>query len=181
MRQQTGPPHTKTDAKAFRFLPLSPPGHPENLCKTDEMLHERYITSLEPRPAIKPCLSFHPLCRRLNRAGAGEDEFVTSKTGYAGNNVMRVGFRAPGLVYYESDYTEGLALMVKRFPPPFRALFWAIKKLNFDKKLSMKVRFGSVLVRARKTNMCLCACVARRDGFHFFACVLVCVCVCVCV
>lgn len=30
-------------------------------------------------------------------------------------------------------------MVVKRLPPPFRALFWAIKKLNFDKKLSMKV------------------------------------------
>lgn len=36
----------------------------------------------------------------------GEDEFVTKKTGYAGSNVMRVGFKAPGLIYYESDYTE---------------------------------------------------------------------------
>lgn len=38
--------------------------------------------------------------------GAGEDEFTTKKTGYAGSNNLRVGFRAPGLVYYESDYTE---------------------------------------------------------------------------
>eukprot|EP00752_Nemacystus_decipiens_P014318 g12737.t1 len=73
-----------------------------------------------------------------DESATGEDEFVTKKTGYVGNNVMRVGFRAPGLIYYESDYTEGLAMIVKRMPPPFRALFWAIKKLNVDKKLSMK-------------------------------------------
>lgn len=36
----------------------------------------------------------------------GKDEFVTNKTGYAGSIVMRVGFQAPSLVYYESDYTE---------------------------------------------------------------------------
>lgn len=31
---------------------------------------------------------------------------MTKKTGFMGNDVMRVGFRAPGLVYYETDYTE---------------------------------------------------------------------------
>lgn len=37
---------------------------------------------------------------------AGKDEFVTNETGYMGRKYMRVGFRAPGLVYYEMDYTE---------------------------------------------------------------------------
>eukprot|EP00903_Cladosiphon_okamuranus_P006404 g6269.t1 len=68
----------------------------------------------------------------------GEDEFVTKKTGFAGNNIIRLGFRAPGLVYYESDYTESLAVVAKRLPLPFRVLFWVMKKINFDKRLSMK-------------------------------------------
>ncbi|CAM9418597.1 unnamed protein product [Ectocarpus fasciculatus] len=71
-------------------------------------------------------------------AGSGEDDFVTKKTGYAGSDVMRVGFKAPGLIYYESDYTEALSTVVKRLPPPFRAMYWLMTKLKIDKRISMK-------------------------------------------
>lgn len=42
----------------------------------------------------------------MSTESPGKDEFVTSETGFFGNKNMRVGFRAPGLIYYKTDYTE---------------------------------------------------------------------------
>lgn len=39
---------------------------------------------------------------------------------------------------------QSLAVMVKILAPPFRALFWAMKKFNLDKRISMKVGAGVV-------------------------------------
>lgn len=36
----------------------------------------------------------------------GEDEFRTRGTGFAGRQNMVVGFQAPGMIYYRSDYTD---------------------------------------------------------------------------
>lgn len=36
----------------------------------------------------------------------GEDQFKTQATGFSGAKNMVVGFEAPSLVYYRSDYTE---------------------------------------------------------------------------
>ena len=37
---------------------------------------------------------------------AGEDSFNTAKTGFAGQRNMVVGFEAPGLIYYKTDYSD---------------------------------------------------------------------------
>lgn len=50
-----------------------------------------------------------PFCvepsKRTNKS-QGKDGFATNRTGFAGSTAMRVAFKAPCLVYYESDYTE---------------------------------------------------------------------------
>lgn len=38
-------------------------------------------------------------------AEPGEDRWLTKKTGYGGMNMLRVGFEAPGLIYYKWDYS----------------------------------------------------------------------------
>ena len=48
------------------------------------------------------CLSFS----NLQQLNAGENGFKTSKTGFAGLRNMVVGFEAPGLVYYRSEYND---------------------------------------------------------------------------
>lgn len=73
-----------------------------------------------------------------DEAGTGEDAFVTKLTGFLGINALRVGFEAPGLIYYKWDYSGILPSMIKRMRKPVRAMAWGVKKLNLDRRLSMK-------------------------------------------
>lgn len=56
---------------------------------------------------LRPALLLH--MRRCWRAHVqntpGKDGFLTAKTGFAGMNVLRLGFEAPSLVFYKSDYS----------------------------------------------------------------------------
>ncbi|CAM9927265.1 unnamed protein product [Scytosiphon promiscuus] len=70
-------------------------------------------------------------------ASAGVDEFSTKPTGYNGKKNLVVTFKAPSLVYYYNDFTEVVPFMAKGLSPPLRAVVWAMKKFNLDKRVAM--------------------------------------------
>lgn len=44
-----------------------------------------------------------------------EDELLTNLTGFLGMKTRKVGFKAPGLVYYSVDYTEVTSATILHF------------------------------------------------------------------
>ncbi|CAN0108768.1 unnamed protein product [Ascophyllum nodosum] len=69
--------------------------------------------------------------------GLGEDVLRTQQTGYAGSKNMVVGYDAPSLVFYRSDYTDLWQGMAKSrlF---IRCLAWIVTTFKLDKRLAMK-------------------------------------------
>lgn len=49
--------------------------------------------------------------RSMPRLTPGEDGFVTKNTGFLGQNMLKVGYEAPGLIYYKWDYSGVRALL----------------------------------------------------------------------
>lgn len=56
----------------------------------------------------------------LMHSNAGEDAFRTEETGFAGRRNMVVGFEAPNMVYYRSDYANVSNRAFRRFDHFFR-------------------------------------------------------------
>lgn len=72
------------------------------------VLHEQKKVPVPARCISNLCTYRHCFVNSIdppNQTKTGEDEFLTKPTGFRGSNSNRVGFKAPGLVYYANDYT----------------------------------------------------------------------------
>lgn len=77
---------------------------------------------------------------------------MTTKTGFLGINTLKVGFEAPGLIYYKWDYSGVRALTTccvqsKLYSAVFDVLYWNI--LCHVEGLLPGIRYQAHYVRLR--------------------------------
>lgn len=78
------------------------------------------------------------------------------------SGVMQSRITSNGMIphtRFSHSNLQMLPTMIKRMPKPIRAMAWGVKKLNIDRRFSMKVRVivfggGTVPTRGTKTGFC---------------------------